>query len=131
MDYFCVPILTYSGMLWTIFIANLGCNCYIEGWEQKSSKWFFTYIYLALFRSHPSIYISENCHNYIKTTTNKWQCHLLKLKNKNCQNKKNNCPTLLISWRSNVSIFIFMLQFCWNNILSTESEKGLSASLLI
>ena len=31
-------------------------HVYIEGWERKMSKCFFTYIHLELYRSHPSIY---------------------------------------------------------------------------
>ena len=39
-----------------------------------------------------------------------WQCCLLKLKYENCQN-------IISCIKVNLSIFIFMLQFCWNNIL--------------
>ena len=53
--------------------------------------------------------------------TNKWQCKLLKLKNKNCQNIKS-IPHIFISLRSNASVSIYPL-LCYSFVETIFKTK--------
>ena len=50
--------------------------------------------------------------------TNKWQCYLLKLNNKNYQNVKR-LPHLFIFWRSNAFLSFFLFIFLCYNFVET------------